>query len=296
VDDVTLAYEALPKALVYLGAQLATGIAVTRWLLAHVWRGEWPSDAAASLQQHLGRFARLAATGILISLAIRAWAHTAVVFSPSDAMQWEQLRLVALDSRWGQAWRLQVLAAIALVVAALACRTHRRAGWVTFTVAAVVVCATIPLLGHAAGSAGRLVLHASHLAASGAWLGTLAAIVVLHRVSPALHAVPSREEVTRTLVDAFSSVALPCAAVIGITGLIAGAIYLGGISPLVTTAYGWILLTKLTAFAGVLICGWINWRTARGGGAFRRPVMLAELTLALVVVLLTSVLTETEHP
>ena len=63
-----------------------------------------------------------------------------------------------------------------------------------------------------------------------------------------------------------------------------------------TTAYGRVLSLKLTAVALVGLFGWTNWRGVRRGSEPRRSVMTAEWIAALLVVAITGLLTEMEHP
>ena len=232
-----------------------------------------------------------------MSLGARAWAHTAASFGPAEAWSWEPLRVIVLESRWGGAWQRQVLAAVALALAAAALARWRRAGWVVYTAGAVIVCATLPLLGHGAGSVWRTALHAGHLLGAGAWLGTLAAIVAVGlgaRRAP-LAGSKGRSDLLPVL-QRFSNVALTGAGVAAATGALLAAVYVLSPINLTATGYGRTLLVKLAGVGGIAWCGRRNWQRARRGDTPSPGLIGAELGLAAAVVVVTSVLTELEQP
>jgi copper transport protein len=147
----------------------------------------------------------------------------------------------------------------------------------------------MPLLGHAAGSAWRQAMHVAHNLAAGAWIGTLGVITI------AAWQPSSRVPVPRLVRD-FSPIALTSAGVVAVSGVIAAWTYVGSWPALWGTAYGRVLLVKLGGVALVASCGALNWREVRRGLAPRRALLTVEWLVALTVVGLTGVLTETEHP
>jgi putative copper resistance protein D len=188
-------------------------------------------------------------------------------------------------------------AALALVGASLWVRIDRRAGWLAATLASVTVCATLPLVGHAAGSIGRILLHAVHMLAAGLWLGTLAVVLMV-----------SRPTADSAFLPRFAPVAFSGMVTLAATGAVTAYLYVGSLSNLWTTLYGRVLSARIALFAAVGFCGWLNWRqfsgaAARGaregesGAAPRRTVLpLVEVCLATAVVILTGLLTQLEHP
>ena len=84
--------------------------------------------------------------------------------------------------------------------------------------------------------------------------------------------------------------------IVAATGTIAASMYVGTPANLITTAYGKTLLLKIGLFAGVLAYGWMNWRRVRTGEPVREPSLRIEVAFATAVILITSVLTEIEHP
>jgi len=197
---------------------------------------------------------------------------------------WDNLRLIALESRWGGAWKIQFILATFQLLAGLLVPKGGRAGWFTWTLCAILFCAALPLLGHAGGSNARLLLHATHIFATSVWLGTLTAIVVL------------LNDGGKLLIRSFSPVALVCSAVVVLTGIIVAGLYVASPDNLVATTYGRTLLLKVGLFLGILACGWMNWRRLRIHSSGRVSTLRAELAFAAAVILVTGILTEMEHP
>jgi putative copper export protein len=77
---------------------------------------------------------------------------------------------------------------------------------------------------------------------------------------------------------------------------------LGGLRNLGTTLYGQLLLLKLFLVADVGACGFANWQAlhravvSTESWRARRLLVGLEITLAASIVIVTAVLTETEHP
>ncbi len=293
-----LAVEAAGKVGVYTSLLLAVGACVARWLLPRASAALGPGDRTR-IDRALATVARFAAGGLLLALTFRVWLHTGATFGWAAMATWERLRLIAIESRWGAAWRVQMLAAAVLAIAALTIRPGRQAGWIVTGVAAAGACAALPLVGHAAGSPARMVLHALHAAGGGIWLGTLGAVVLAARAP----------EDRQALLHHFSRIALGGAALIVATGLVAAWIYLGGLAPLWTTAYGRVLVVKVAVVAAAASCGYVNWQYFRrlraegrveqvsGSGSARiQSMVVLEALLFLVIVVITSVLTELAHP
>ena len=291
-DSWPALWETLPKALLYAAVQLAVGVAATHWL---AWQ---PADegrtllAPTAVDHWLKRLAGWIAALTLAALAFRAVGHSVTVFGPVEGLRLDSLQTIAVESRWGRAWQFQVLSALLLLGAAGSVRARSASAWVLFSAAALACCGSLPLLGHAAGSAWRVATHGVHVAASGAWVGTLGILVALAvrarggEMSPPL----------TTIVARFSGVAVPAATVLFATGLVTAVVYVGAVMHLWDTAYGRTLLTKLVVVAGVVVCGWRNRRRSRAGEPVSVPLMAVELVVAAAAVVTTSALTELEHP
>lgn len=287
-----LGYEWLPKAAVYLLGQLAIGVCVFRWVAG---RGRDPSGAVAQLcEAWLKNCALLISLLLLLALVGRSWAHTAAAFGPREAWLPENLRLVVLESRWGESWRLQLYSALAMNGAALLSRVTPR-GWTVFAASGLGLAVAMPLLGHAAGSPPRRLLHLAHNLSAALWLGTLG-VMTAFAVWAHVRAGSGHRDHLGPLVARFSPLALAAAAVVAASGICAAWLYVGSFEAMWTTAYGRTLALKLAAVAPVLACGWSNWRRVRANQSPRLAWMMVEWMCALFVVGLTGILTETAHP
>ena len=285
-EGVAFVAEALAKVAVYVATLAAIGVAGARWLARLAGPAAVPD--ALCIDKALRHRAWLAAALILGALCLRASTHAFATFGTVD---WTALRTVSLESRWGHAWQYQLGGAALLGFSAASLRDGRRWSWLLYSASALIVCTTLPLLGHAAGSGGRVVVHSIHIAAGGLWLGTLGIVLsmepTLRRLNPLLLA---------RWISRFASFALPGAAVLAATGAIAATLYLHDVVHLVDTAYGRRLILKLVFVVAVVVCGWFNWRQSRRGAPPRRGLIALELSCAFLTVMATGFLTESEHP
>jgi putative copper export protein len=167
----------------------------------------------------------------------------------------------------------------------------RRIGWPLYSIAALLVCASVPLLGHGAGAPERTVLHGLHVMAGAVWIGTLVMLASLASRRP-----ESEQADVYVMVAAFSRVALPSAAILLATGTIVSVLYVQQLAHLWDTVYGRLLVAKLALVAVVAAGGRRNWQRSRQGMAPSLRVMMTELAAAVLVVAVTGVLTELEHP
>jgi putative copper export protein len=285
--DEGLLYVWLLKAVIYGLGQLAIGIAVVHWLTGSDDRIE--TLGRRDPRRWLGTLSRVVATLILTSLSLKLWVQTASAFG-ADAWLLDNLRVIALESRWGQGWRLQMLAAFALFAAAWLPLGWRPAR-VAFGLSSIGLALSMPLLGHAAGSSWRYVVHAVHNLGAAAWLGALGVVTIAAWRARE----PSDDSLVR-LTRRFSPLALAAAAAVATSGVVVAWIYVGSWAAMWTTEYGRWLTMKLLGVMTIVVCGWTNWRQVRAGRQPRRAVMTLEWMMALVVLGLTGALTETEHP
>lgn len=297
MDAAALACEAVPKAAYYAALAVAVGVVVVRWLLDRVSAAPTTSDA------RLATLAVLSAGALLFSSLLRLMGHTMAAFGPADAWTAENIHLIAMESRWGASWRLQLIAAAALTMTAIAVRCRGGRGWRWTALAVLFCCAATPLLGHAAGSLWRGTLHGAHVLGGGAWLGTLIVIVLLDWLTrddqgsrdPEDDPRHRRGLITARLVERFSPVALAAAAVVFASGLLAAFTYLAAPADLLNTSYGRALTIKLALVLAILVCGYANWQRSCARVAPWMPLLRTEAALALLVLIVTSVLTELEH-
>lgn len=285
-----LAPEAAAKAAIYAAVLLALGASATRWLLLPRVVADAGLEAATAIERALARIARLAAALMLAAQAFRAVAHTASAFGWGDALAWDQLSVIVFESRWSGGWRIQVAAALFLLVSTLLIGVRRSTGWALATAGALACAASLPLIGHAASDPFNIVLHSVHVLGAGLWLGTLACIVLVRGAAA-------------RLLPHFSTIAFAGASMAAMAGLIAAVQYIDSPSNLWLTAYGRTLVLKLAFVAAIFSCGFSNfrrWSAAKSGsdaGRIRSPrLAVLEASLAAAVIAVTSFLTELAHP
>ena len=302
-----LVLEAMTKAMVYAALMLAVGACVVHWLL----RSRMDAvrlELTQALDRRVARLESQAAILLLVAVTLRVLAHTAAAFGTTEALSWQRISIISLESRWGGAWRLQAMAAGVLVLVARSIRDDRRAGWPVASVVSAGTCYLLALAGHAAGSVTRVLVHGSHVLGAGVWLGTLATLFVLRQFEEGLSTRDAlmNPSPTGSMLYRFAPIALSGAVIVTAAGLVATWLYVGSISNLLATIYGRVLTLKLVAFGAVVGCGFSNWRALHGRSTANQPgsrqwpksapAMSLELICAGVVIIITSVVTELEHP
>ena len=279
-------FEAAAKVVAYLAILVATGVAGAGWLLA---RASVEPSAAAAARRRLDAMVLPAGACLLLATLVRAWAHTASAFGVAEAWSLENLHLIALESRWGEGWRLQALSALGVVVAGVALRSAPR-GWTRGVAGAAAVAAAlaVPQTGHGSAEPYRWVLHGLHVLGAGLWAGTLLVLVALRTSAP---------QAQRPLLGAFAPLATAGAALLVASGSVASWIYIGAWRGLWGSDYGLVLVLKLGLVAAMGASGGINWvRLHRGAGHDVSRTVIIEAVLATAVVVVTGWLTETAHP
>lgn len=284
-DLGSVALEAAPKAAWYLAVLLVVGAFVVRSLVLPQVQAS-AADAGAA-ERRLGRLALTAAFILAVALLVRLVAHTAAAFGVAGSLSSaDALRTIALESQWGGGWRAQAGAGVLVLAAAIIVQFHRRVGWALAALGALGCIVALPLLGHAAGSPQRSVLHGAHALGAGVWLGSLACLLFAGHIRA-------------SLFPKFAPIALSGGGVAAATGVLIALQYLASPSDLWSTAYGRVLTVKILIVVGVVVCGYVNWRQ---WGQVTDPelastrVAAIEVALAFAAVLITAFLTELEHP
>ena len=138
-----------------------------------------------------------------------------------------------------------LIAIIALGLGMSAMRSAR-AGRTLSAVAMLGVGLSLAASGHAATAPPQILTRPAmflHGVGIAYWLGALAPLIAILR---------SREGAALTVVNRFSTSAIPVVAVLALAGLTLAAVQLEGFGALVTTAYGIILIVKLALVAILL--------------------------------------------
>lgn len=283
------------------------GAAAFRWVVLSGWlrRGD---HAGHGLRAPMER--RTAALGAAAA-AVLLLAGAARIYLQADAVGVEigdlsRLRQILVGTPWGWGWLLQMVGATLALGGLATARRGAGAGWAAAAIGALLAALSPALSGHAAAAqhAGGLaiVADALHVVGAGGWIGTLLVLSVVGLPLARTLGEGEFAPAARTLVQAFSPVALAFAALVVITGVFAAWVHLGSASALWETRYGRILLVKLGLLVPVLAAGAYNWRratpgltTGRGAATLRRSAAL-ELTAALLVLAATAFLVATPPP
>lgn len=249
------------------------------------------------------RRAGLAAIAVLLVGALLRLLAQSVAMHGRDALDSSLLGSMLANTLWGRAWLLQLGAIVAGVLGFTLLPARRRIGW-TLVVGATLACAaTFALSGHAAAVSSRRAIavlsDAVHIVAAGGWVGTLAAVVFVGLRAARRGPAEEHGPAAAALVNAFSPVALLCAGLLTLTGVVSATMHLGSIASLLSSGYGRTLLVKLGVLALVVGIGAYNWLRVRpvlGDAVAARRIRrssLVELGVAAVVLAVTAVLVAT---
>jgi copper transport protein len=203
---------------------------------------------------------------------------------------------------WGGGWLLQL---VGIVLAAVG--FHRARGspaWWPLAACGAVVAAFSPAFsGHAASAPTLRTLAIAtdglHVLAASSWLGTLSIVLIAGLGAATRQAPGARGPLVRSLINAYSPLALASAGVAAATGVFAAWLHVGTVPNLWSTRYGIILLGKLAILGIVALTGFYNWRVVRPRlGADEATTRLqrsarVEVAVAVLVLLVTAVLVAT---
>jgi copper transport protein len=231
---------------------------------------------------------RAAALGLIGALA-RGWLLARSLPQAAARAHLTVGQLVTTDVQSGA----RVVFALAAIVGLLVAAARRRIGWPIAAVGVLGGFLTSALIGQFS----RLV-NPMHEMAAGLWIGTLFMVLVAG-ISAVLRDEPVGERrgaIIADMVNGFSPLALASGALVVVFGVWTAWRHLHTLDALWTTPYGLTLCVKLVLVACVFALGAWNWRRQRptlgsepAAVAIRRSSR-AELTVAALVVLVTSVL------
>jgi putative copper resistance protein D len=259
-------------------------------------QARWPSRL-------IGAACALAALGALGWLMAQSAQFSE---APADAFDPAKVWSVAADTGFGRVALARVgLFLIAAVLAAAPGASRRR--WITLAALGVAVSASFAWTGHGARDEGltgivHLAADVLHMLAASTWIGALAVLAVLAIIAgrPGAEADAGRD--TLTGLVRFSSIGVGVVGILVASGLVNSWLLIGpaGLSRVLTTPYGQLLLAKLGLFGAMLglaaanryhLTPRLEHALADGGAKAITPVVrsiLAETALALLVLALVS--------
>lgn len=290
-----MSWEVAGRWSVYIPLLLVCGV-LGVWLLIVV-RGATLS--VRDPQVGLRRVGWLFGMLLLAAVLLRAGFQSIEVWGLSEGLSFENLRTVALESRWGGRWQWQAAAAALTALGTLAMLRSPMTGGLIASLGVLGVAAALPMTGHAYGNPQAWVAQSVHILGAGFWIGTL--IVVL--LVPLVLSASSRAEVAsmrRYWLRLFSPLAVTGASMLVLSGGLLAFLYLPAWNTLWTEPYGQILLVKVSLSLFVLFCGAVNYlrihfRPDLHTDPLPRTVAL-EVVFALLVLAATGLLTSTAQP
>ena len=290
-DLPTLGYAAA-RWVYYCALFLVVGAAVARWAVLTALPGQSGSV------RRVVRLARTASVVLALATVARLYFQTRSLIDPDERLTFDIVRAVLLTT-WGKGWLAQAAATLIALVGWRSLRRGDSAGGRRIAIAgAIGLVLASPLTGHAVGlpAAGRIgyPLMVAHVAAGTAWLGTLGVLTLT------VLARPEGLDLGQ-VIGRFSAVGLRAGGAAMAVGLIVAWRYLGGLDPLLTTAYGRTLLIKLALLSGVAGTGLYNWRVVvprlqRGESAPIRASATIEVIVGLGLLAVTAVLVSLAAP
>jgi copper resistance protein D len=200
-----------------------------------------------------GSVALLSAAAIIPFTAAEMAGSTAAAFDPAT---WHAV-LFATEFGHVWCWRLGFAVILTALCFLPAGKWQIRAA----TLAALLLLASLGLVGHAAMDMGGGVIHEinqmAHLTAGGLWLGGLVPLGLLLRraVGPDGRAYAP---LARTALPHFSQIGYAAVALLVVTGSVNGVMLVGSFDALGTTPYGRLLLVKIVLFIAMVALALIN--------------------------------------
>lgn len=246
---------------------------------------------------------QVAAVLLLVTLPLRLAAQSVAMHTPGQAFQAEMVGGLIGHTTWGWAWAAQAVLGLAAVLLFRRARTNMR--WIPVRIVTLFLAFTPALSGHAL-AAERLIPLAVladglHVLGAAGWLGTLAVMLIVS-ITAALGPLEDHGALAAELVTAYSPVALGCAALAGLTGVVSTWIHTSQLTDLYGTPYGRVLLLKLAILSMVVATGAYNWRRVLPSLGDRigavRVVRSAstEVMVAVLVLFVTAVLVALPTP
>lgn len=315
----------LQRWLLFSGVLLLGGAVAWRSFVAP-WQPPGLRPAMREIEVRLTRTASMVALLLVPVWGMRLQVQVMDFRDPFSPLV-EDVRFLLLETFWGTVWFVQ--GALLLLLAGLfrlLARRARRVGegegnrpgagdpeertegpgpglppaWKGAWSGVILLFLTLSLSSHAMSvpflSPLAVAMDAAHALSAGAWVGTLA-LILLHR-PPGPAGVP----VLAGQLKAFSYLAMGAVALLLVMGTVLGGLHVGEVRNLWASAYGRVFSLKVLAAGGALILGFRNWRYGlpmvdgeEGSRSVGRRATL-EVGVAALVVLLTAILVGTTMP
>jgi copper resistance protein D len=278
-----------PRELIgFIGQFLAAGAIGFRYFAL---RGQRPQADRTFYDDAARRAAVIGLAGILISVLLTA----AQLPSLAARRHTTVSSFVATDT----STTLEVVFLILALIGFALAITRAGPGWPLATVSVVVGSLRAAFIGKWAS-----LVNPVHVLAAGLWIGTLF-VLVTAGLSALFRHEPTRDRrgaIAADMVNGFSPFALTMGSIVVLFGVITAWRHLHILSNLWSTPYGYTLIGKLCFVAAVFATGAWNWRRQRptlgsdvAAISIRRSAT-AELTIAVIVLLITSVLVSLPAP
>ncbi len=284
----------------FVALLLLIGAAVFR--LAVLPESALPDDASLDVASRTRRVAFAAVALFAVTTVARVALQSQLVAGSSSPVA--AVMTVITDTRWGHGWLTGAIGAVIALLGLFGAARSTR-GWFVVALAAVLICVSEALTGHAAAlrhPALSIATDVTHVLGAGAWIGTLFLMVgvglpALGRMNPA-----DAPRVGSSLTRAYHTAAVDGVILVVLSGVIAAFLRLPAFNALWTTDYGSWLFRKLIFVLIALAFGAYHWRrvvTPEWTNDTRRRFgrsASAELVVGVVIVALTSMLVSTSLP
>jgi copper transport protein len=260
------------------------------------------TENAAKRTARIGTYA----VALLLVCAVgRLVAQSYALHGAANVFSTEMVGTMLTRTAWGRGWLLHVAAASVMLWGFQLSR-KRVLGWYVCGGSAFLLALSMAMSGHAAAVSGLYVLplmaDSFHVLGASGWLGSLSLLLGAGLPAAARSGDAAGDDAVGVLVNAFSPIALACAALVVMTGLFAAWVQLNGLHQLWQSSYGRMLVLKLVLLTGVFATGAYNWRRVRpalGNDVGTRRLTSSarsELLIGLLVLSATAVLVALPTP
>jgi methionine-rich copper-binding protein CopC/putative copper export protein len=277
-------------------------VGVMVFVLFVVPRAQLPGEVAS---EALDRARRLGNAVLFLFAVTTLWRLSAQAdLVPTAAIaRTAAMVTVVRETKWGAGWLVGAAGGLLTLLGLMMARSGRR-GWFVAGVGVVAIVFSLGLTGHPAASSNVPLASAvdvAHVLGAGGWMGGLAAVALCGLVATK-RADAGGTRLSQQLIRSYHKAAVECVAIVLVTSVIAIGIAwfrLGQPTVFWTSAYGRILLIKMSFAVVLLAFGFYHWRTAvipewtdDTGFRFKRSIAF-ELLIGAGIIGVTAVLITT---